>query len=177
MGGSRDPRRPMDVEAHVVVPAEDALARVESHSNTDCPDPGGPGFGREGALCGDRRRHCRHGAPEDDEECVSLGRDLDPTGRLDRSAHHGVVAFDERAEGRAQGGHEAGRPLDVREQERQRTDGEGSSARPGQLARHPASIRRGRMIGHHGCPASPWATAAVSTFSWRQGARGWGSVT
>ena len=68
----------MDVEAHVVVPAQDALARVESHAHADGPHPGGPGLGREGALCGGRRRHCRYGALEDDEECVSLGRDLDP---------------------------------------------------------------------------------------------------
>ncbi len=128
VGGSRDPRGPMDVEANVVLPAQDALTRVEPHSNADRARACGPGLRRKGALCGDRRRDCRYGALEDDEECVSLGGDLDPTGLPDRSTHDGVVAFDERSERRAQGSHEAGRPLDVREEERQRPDGEGTSA-------------------------------------------------
>ena len=148
MGGSRDPRRTIDVEADIVVRADDRLARMKSHPDADRPDVRGPGLGREGALrvgCG---RDRRDGTLEDDEECVSLGRDLDPTGLLDRCAQDGVVTFEEGAECRAQGGREAGGSLDVREQERHGPDGEESRARPGSLVRHAGSIRRGRRGIH-----------------------------
>ena len=86
VGGRGDPCCPMDVEAHVIVPAQRPLSGVQPHAHANGPGFRRPRFGRERALGGSRRGKGRGRALEDHEEGVPLGRDLDTAGRFEGGA-------------------------------------------------------------------------------------------
>jgi hypothetical protein len=118
-----DPGRPVHVQAGVVVPAPGALAGVQAH-----PDPqrvaGRPVVGGQGPLGRQRRPHRRGRAGEDHEEGVSVGADLDPAGLGDGLAEDGRVLVEDGRVPVAEGLEQAGRALDVGEQEGHRAHGQ-----------------------------------------------------
>ncbi len=123
MGGIRDPGRHVHVDADVVVATRHALPGVEPHPDAD-RRPRGPVVGGQSPLRGDRRLHGRRGAPEDQEEGVSLGADLDPAALRDGPAHDGGVLVPNRRVQLTDLLEQLRGPLDVGEQEGDRPGGQ-----------------------------------------------------
>jgi hypothetical protein len=126
VAGRRDPRGEMDIAADVVAVRHERRARMQTHPDSNRPRRKVLGhLGRGGDRAGGRR--------EGDEERIALCVDLDPAvpggGPTD---HLPVLGESGRVLLGAQLVEQAGRALDVREEER---DGAG-----GQLASHGAEV-------------------------------------
>ena len=116
VGGVRDPCRPMDVDPDVVVARDDGMAHVDP--DPDAEDvPIRPVVSRECAL----RRGGRHDAierrPEDGEERVALGRDLEPAVRGEGRPDVTLMFAVEPGVAIAEVGQQPGAALDVAEEE------------------------------------------------------------
>ncbi len=77
MAGSRYPSRSMDVESHVVVSAEHAIAGVEPDTDADATLLR-PAVRRHRPDHPDRGPQCRRRVDEHAEERIALGGDFDP---------------------------------------------------------------------------------------------------
>ena len=116
MGRVGDPRRPVHVDADVVVPTWNPLPGVEAH-----PDPNGeagrPVVGGQTPLGGGRGPDGSHRAAEHREERVAHGADLHPAALGDRPANdRGMLVPDSRVP-IAELLEQLGGPFDVGEQE------------------------------------------------------------
>ena len=120
VAGAHDAGGTVDVDAHVVGRSQRDGPGVDAHPHPDhaVGRPGGPGepsLRLEGGV--DRRRR----SLEDDEERVALGVHDLPAAALDDVAQELVVELEDAAVGVAQPIEEAGRALDIGEQQRDDT--------------------------------------------------------
>jgi hypothetical protein len=112
-----DPRRSVHLEAHVVVPGNRRLTRVQAHPHADLRALG-PSVIGQAPLGGDggvHRAGCRR---EGDEEGVALRSDLATASRGHGGANDLPVLVEQGRPARSQALGEPGRPLDITEQER-----------------------------------------------------------
>src|SRR5207237_4613547 len=130
VAGGHDPRGPMDVEPDVIVADDTSLAGVEPDPNAKRRRLGGrPGC--ETTLHVHGRRHRIRGAREDRKERVALCPHLDPGVASEGLAYGRAMFVEERREIVAEALEQAGRRLDVAEEERHR---------PGRQAAHGGSV-------------------------------------
>ena len=116
VGGRGDACRTVDVEAHVVAIRERRLAGMDAHAHAHLHALW-PVVRREGALRHGRRLHRVAGSPKDHEEGIALGRDLDAAAGTDGLPDEPVVVRQQLTIGGAELLQQAGRALDVGEQE------------------------------------------------------------
>ena len=116
VAGRADPGGPMDVDPRVAVLREERLAGVDAHADADVV-PLGPLVLDEGALCRHRRRGCRVRVGEDGEELVAVRVDLVPSVRRHGFPEDAALVRQDLRIRQAGLVHEAGRPLDVAQQE------------------------------------------------------------
>jgi hypothetical protein len=126
-----DPGSPVDVQADVVAPSGDSLARVDTHAHADRLAVRPVALG-QGALGCHRRFDRAERTAEGDEEGVPLGSDHMPVCLPDACSHDVIVTPLHRVVALAEPLKQASGPFDVGEQERDRS---------GRLARH------ARMVG------------------------------
>ena len=118
MPGRRDPRRPMHVDTDVPLLGDERRPRVDADPDADRP------AGERLRQLGRRRQRSRRGR-EGDEERIALRVHLDPVVRVERRAQLPPV-LGERSGIRLRPKlvQESRRPLDIREQERDRAAGQ-----------------------------------------------------
>jgi hypothetical protein len=117
VGGRADPGGAVEVQPDVVLARTRRGTGMQAHPNANA-GPLGPRVAREGAL---RRRRRSGGvvrACERDEEGIALGAELAATVRLERCPEEAVMGGESLAVPLAERVEEAGRPLDVGEQQR-----------------------------------------------------------
>ena len=141
MADRRDARAAMDVHADVALLRHLRLARMQAHAHAD-------GRRGQGSLALGRGRGRIGGAREGDEERVALGVHLDAVVGAERLAQEPPVLGQQVGVGVAVHAEEAGRALDVREEECDRAGGERGHAA--------TSIARDVQVGNTpiGCRAA-----------------------
>ena len=140
VSGRRDTCPSVNVETDISLFRKDRLARVDPHANSGAAR-------REAVLCGPCRFYGVGGSGEGEEERVTLRVDLDAPVRRGRLAKDPAVLSEHPDVGVAQFVKLAGRALDVREDERDRSRWE---------------------IGSHGRDNARWLRAAPE---WQERAR------
>ena len=113
----------VDVEPDVVVAPEHSLTGMDPHPDQH-PATLRPRFGGKAALGDDGGGHRRRSRGERGEERVAFGPDDDSAGTFDGLGHDGVVDGEDIATRPTEALQEPGGPLDVGEQERDRSGGE-----------------------------------------------------
>jgi hypothetical protein len=101
VGRPGDPRRPVHLDANVVVAAQHPFAGVQAYADP-YGEARGPVVGGQAPLGGHRGRDRRHRAGEGGEEGVALGADLDAVLVPDRPAQERRVLVADRRVGVAQ---------------------------------------------------------------------------
>lgn len=110
----------MDLETDEVAVCDGCGAGVQADTNPHLTSFR-PWVGRDGLLqllCGARRERRRG---EHGEDTIAGGLDLVPAPSGDGSAHQGEMVGDDAGEARSQAHRQFGRPLDVGEEERDRS--------------------------------------------------------
>ena len=131
--------RAYDVETDVSLLVYRGLAGVQSHAHADGL-PVGPVRGRMCALCFDRSRNGISRAREGEEECVSLGIDLDAVVATERATNDSSVRGQDFGIPVAEPLEQLRRVLDVGEDERHRS---------GRQRGHAAIVLRGLPFDAH----------------------------
>ena len=147
VGGGGDPRRLMDVEAHVARVALLGLAGVDAHSDSDGRP--GPRVRGERALRVGRRTDGAGRGREREEERVALRVDLDSLVGHDGFAQHASMRLEDVAVRRPESPQQGRRPLDVGEEQRDRAGGKAAGRGRGHgflLSFSPAVSRSTRSV-------------------------------
>ena len=122
-GDRRDPRRQVDVEPDVAVLVPDRLTRVQAHPHAH-PLVGRPGVPRQVPLRLEDGVHRVPDGREDDEEAVPLGPELASVPPLEGAAHQRPLGRERVGVVLAELPQQAGRSLDVAEEQRDGPRGE-----------------------------------------------------
>ena len=118
VGSVRDPCRPVDVDPDVVAGRDDRLTDMDADPHAE-DVPVRPLVRRKCALGGGRRRDAIERRPEDGEERVALGRDLEAAVRGEGRPDVTLMVGEQPGVSIAEVGQQPGAALDVAEEEDQ----------------------------------------------------------